>query len=387
MADRDYSKVIYPNKEKWFKEGMQHISYSQVDSYSSCSLKWALKYILKLEEPWSPNLAFGNVFHEMWEWVGDRKNAGTLPLDFKEEIKKVKDEAWAKYYPEDEVKKFKDKKKITQQKEIMEQAISSFLGFVNGFDFEIVKIKDNEGKLIPAMEFGVGVPIENPLTKQYRTDFYIQLWPDMIIRRKDGRVYIIDHKTSAASYSQSKVDTAIQLALYAYGLSELLKQNEIPYENWVAYDVLTKTKEAKIQYIEKQVKQDDIFKMLMNVNMAIEGINKCSFCPSTMDMAHSFCGYTDDCVCGGSATLDYRKIYDIITAGTEEREQILAEMKEQNKAKKEEKKAAENVIRSESTNTDVPKEEPKPEPTGGTDNGNINPSINAPTDSISPLEW
>jgi hypothetical protein len=313
MADRDYSKIIYPNKDKWFNEQMKHISYSQVDAYSSCSLKWALKYIMKMEEPWSVNLAFGNVYHDIWEWIGDKKHKGELTNNFINKIAIVRDNSLKVHFPEEEVKKFKDQEKIEKHLAVARKMIQSISDFVNGFDFEIVKIKDNDGKMIPAMEFGVAIPIENPFTKKYRTDFYIQLWPDMIIRRNDGRILILDHKTSAASYSQSKIDTSIQLALYAYGLNEILKNNGLQFDNWVAYDVLTKTKEAKIQYIEKQVKHDDIFKMLVNVNMAIEGINKNSFCPATLEMAHSFCSYSEQCVCGDSSSIDYKKIYSIIT--------------------------------------------------------------------------
>lgn len=314
MADRDFTKTIFLNKDKWFNEDMKRTSYSQIDAYSSCSLKWALKHILRMEEPWSDKLAFGNVYHDCWEAAINKYiEMGKHVYDAKV-LKTLLLPVWTASFD----KHFKDHnlcdEEYSEIKTMSYNSLPVLIDFLVENKFDVVKIKDNEGKMIPAQEVGVAIPIENPFTKQYRTDYYLLMYMDLIIRNQKGEVIILDHKTASRRYTQAKIDGSLQLALYDYGLSELLKQNGIEYKHKVGYDILLKQKKIAIDYVDKEIKYEDIKKALINVNMALDGISKCSFCPSTLDMAHEFCSFKKECLEQKSEGVDFKKIFDIMNS-------------------------------------------------------------------------
>jgi len=131
---------------------------------------------------------------------------------------------------------------------------------------------------------------------------------DAIVRDKTGRIIILDHKTASRRYTDNKLKTSNQLPLYVYGTKELFKQNGLQYDYWVGYDVLLKQKKIVVEYCEKQITGKDINRMLLNVNMALDGMCKGCYCPSTNEMVHSYCNYFDICF-GDSEEINLEKIY------------------------------------------------------------------------------
>ncbi len=302
-TNKKLDNVIWINKDKWYKESMRNTSHSQIESYSTCSLKWALQKVFKIKEPWSDNLAFGNVYHACVEKYFKLKEAG-----FSGDMAEAITEHWYSVFKEE----FKDSTlapgEFLEAQSMSKSCVAPMLEYFNNSGFEIIKIKDNDGKLIPAIELGIAVPVENPLTKKNRDDYYFLMFIDAIVRDKTGRIIILDHKTASRRYTDNKLKTSNQLPLYVYGTKELFKQNGLQYDYWVGYDVLLKQKKIVVEYCEKQITGKDINRMLLNVNMALDGMCKGCYCPSTNEMVHSYCNYFDICF-GDSEEINLEKIY------------------------------------------------------------------------------
>lgn len=304
-TNKKLDNVIWVNKDKWYKESMRNTSHSQIESYSTCSLKWALQKVFKIKEPWSDNLAFGNVYHACVEKYFKLKEEG--PMSMEDMYKKI-EEHWHESFKEH----FKDSNlapgEYLEAQSMSKASITPMLEYFNNAGFEIIRVKDNEGKLIPAIELGIAVPVENPLTKKNRDDYYFLMFIDAIVRDKTGRIIILDHKTASRRYTDTKLKTSNQLPLYVYGTKELFKQNGLQYDYWVGYDVLLKQKKIAVEYLEKQVNGADITRMLLGVNMALDGMCKGCYCPSTNEMVHSYCNYFDICF-GNNEEINLEKIY------------------------------------------------------------------------------
>ncbi len=315
MAQRDFTKIIMPNKEKWYKDGMEHVSNSKVECYSMCSLKWALKYILKEKEPWSDNLAFGQVHHTICEKIltdayNDKNFYKTVNQEY---IDKVLIPEWHKSFAEE----FKDhnleSKDYEDMKKMSFASVPITLKWLVEQEFELLSVKGNDGTMIQAQEFGVGVPVENPSTKKYLDNYYLQVWPDAVVRDKKGDIIILDHKTAARRYTDDKLKTAMQLPLYAYALKDILKDNGYDYKFKVAYAVLLKQKNIAVEYYEKDIDGEDINTALYKICMAVDGMEKKAISASPIEMVHNFCGFRGKCLRLDDECVNYRKVMEITT--------------------------------------------------------------------------
>ncbi len=319
MAERDYSQIIMPNKEKWYKDGMEHVSNSKVECYSMCSLKWALKYILKEKEPWSDNLAFGQVHHTICEKIltdayNDKNFYKTVNQEY---IDKVLIPEWHKSFAVEFENHNLESKEYEDIKKMSFNSIPVTLKWLVEQEFELISIKGNDGNMIPAQEFGVGVPIENPANKKILDNYYLQVWPDAVVRNKLGEIIILDHKTAARRYTDDKLKTAMQLPLYAYALKDILKSNGYDYKFKVAYAVLLKQKNIAIEYYIKDIDGEDINAALYKICMAVDGMEKKAITATPLEMAHSFCGFKSKCMCLDGDCINYKKIIEITTGNYE----------------------------------------------------------------------
>jgi len=313
MGDRDFTKIIMPKKEEWYKNGMEHVSNSKVECYSMCSLKWALKYILKEKEPWSDNLAFGQVHHTICEKIlldayNDKNFYKTVNQEY---IDKVLIPEWHKAFAKEFENHNLDSKEYEDIKKMSFGSITVALKWLVEQEFELLSIKGNDGNMIPAQEFGVGVPIEDPSTRKYLDSHYLQVWPDAVVRDKNGDIIILDHKTAGRRYTEDKIKTAMQLPLYAYALKDILKDSGYDYKFKVAYAVLLKQKNIVVEYYEKDIDGEDINAALYKICMAVDGIEKKAISATPLEMAHSFCGFKRKCMKEDGECVNYRLIMEI----------------------------------------------------------------------------
>jgi len=292
-TNKKMENVIWINKDQWYKEGMRNTSHSQVENYSSCSLKWALQKVFKVPEGWSEKLAFGNVHHTCIEAFlkHQMKTKSTDRDEYLNLLYPIWHESFANEFKDSTL----DPGEFLEMQSMSKASIPTIVDYFLQAGYEVVNVKDNNGNIIPAIELGIATPIENPITKKAREDYYLLMFIDAIVRDKQGRIMILDHKTSAKRYSDSKLETSNQLPLYVYGTTQLFKDNGLKYDNLVGYDVFLKQKKLAIEPYEKYVEYKDIERMLVNVNMALDGMSKKCYCPSTLDMAHNFCSYYDTC--------------------------------------------------------------------------------------------
>jgi hypothetical protein len=162
--------------------------------------------------------------------------------------------------------------------------------------YDVVKIRNGKGELVPCVEIGVETMIHNPFTNKPRTDFVIQMWLDLVAFDRGGNIIIIDHKTASKSYSDTKVRTAMQLPIYAYGMQRIFKEQGLKYTGLTQFEALMKTKKIELKAFPRIVTPDDINKALVDMNLTIEGMNSAAYYPAVDEMAHNYCGFKDACL-------------------------------------------------------------------------------------------
>jgi hypothetical protein len=164
---------------------------------------------------------------------------------------------------------------------------------------------NEEGAIVPAVEIGFNVEIDMPDYKMTRP---ISGKIDLITQyEKNGDIYVIDHKTSSEDYTTFKIETAVQLTLYAYAFRKMLKEGKFPYvearkEDFAGYNVFKKMEGTKknpesygeISYIRKEIRQADIDHMKTVYAMMSKGVEAQVFMPN-YGRACSWCDYKNTC--------------------------------------------------------------------------------------------
>ena len=289
---------------EWSKGLRKYFSHSQLEMFSQCGLKYNFKYIQDIKKPSSSNaLVFGGAIHKAIEkyhlsilnerltarqimdafedhWTYQLEHA-EIPIKFKngeqDKLFEIGLDIIAKYY--------KDNKNIPPP-----------CMFIN-----------STGELVPAVEIDFMIEIKNPITQISRP---INGKIDLITpidKKKNAEIYVIDHKTSAEDYTQFKINTSVQLSLYAYAFRQLLASGRFPYitkkkEDAVGYNVFKKIESTKaqpdnygeIRYIRKVVTDIDIEHMITMYGMFDTAVTNGVYIPNYSRQC-SWCPYQEDC--------------------------------------------------------------------------------------------
>jgi CRISPR/Cas system-associated exonuclease Cas4 (RecB family) len=211
-----------------------HISFSQLSTYLSCSLKWAFRYHFKIEEESeSVPLLFGSSFHSAAEDIANaRKNNKAMTLN---EARKLFSLYWNIECKAAYKLAFKDNEEFEKLNSLgmdMIECLYSNFG--------------NEDILGVAVPFEISIPgVDKSFIGEY----------DLIIRNDEKRVIIVDWKT-ARSWAKNKEDTDLQATAYAY--SYYLKHGVIPE---VQFHVYKKTKVPAFEIYSAYRNTDDFAKI------------------------------------------------------------------------------------------------------------------------------
>jgi len=258
-----------------------HISYSQIFTYLSCSLKYQMKYVLR-QPPERIGLAlpFGKALHKSLERYylsyaqGQIEELGTLKTLFGEvftsNFENIKDlVVFGKTMPDAD--------------SAISMGNAMLKAFYESIDLTGWKVLD----------------VELPLSAQLYTDsgqiteFKLIGFIDLLLEDPAGQLVVVDHKTAARAKSQADVDSDLQMSTYSY----LLAANRYVFPTAPVrgrFDVLRKLKTPKLEHYYTQRTADDRKRLAKIAGGVLAGIEAGIFLPNRGWMCGD-CEYAETC--------------------------------------------------------------------------------------------
>lgn len=239
-----------------FSAGKVTISPSKIKTYQECQAKYYFEYIYKSLKSPVPADVFGpgNVIHKLADKY----------VSFK-------------YYKKEQTKTEED---YTLEYLMNNQKLDN--SFRPRIETEYKRIKDFIKKFAFNEEVEELLP-EKKINIQYRGLYFFFGYIDLQIKYKDGRILIIDYKSS-----EEKSNHDIQLGIYAYSIA---KQNKIPISK-----ILTGVYYSQFDVFEQQEwskdKLKDVIREVEKVLRDIEKTNEFKKCPNQYC---SNCSHRDTC--------------------------------------------------------------------------------------------
>ncbi len=246
-----------------------HWSFSSVNTFlSMCSLKWSFRYLEKREsERGSISLCFGSAFHRAAEFIAtNRMHNKDYSLKDAQENFSV---SW-----------FAECKKTSNLylKNIEKNEL-------NLKGQQMIKILNNEwveyGVVAVSKAFSLDIPnVSKPLIGEM----------DCIVRDDNGLITVIDWKTAARKWSESKAHKDMQATTFLMAYKRLA--NFIPK---FRFDVITKTKEPSFTQHSTTRNEDDFNRLEFIIQSVEQAIKAGVFLPNETCFCCGTCEYKSAC--------------------------------------------------------------------------------------------
>ncbi len=231
-----------------------HLSYSQINTYLTCPLKYKFHYIDKIEPPFvSSALAFGSCIHEAVGAFYQSRLEGD-PLS-SSQVHDIYRQAWESHSKERPIRFFNGDSEET----LSAKAKGMLEVFHESFD-------------PTAQIIGIEEPFEVDLGKRMPP---LVGWIDAVELSPDGTVSIVDLKTASKPYSDNTVHSNVQLTCYSLGARVLGFNGETRFR----LDVLLKTQNPELIRYETTRNDADRERFLKLVKGVWQGIKKEVFFP------------------------------------------------------------------------------------------------------------
>lgn len=237
-----------------------YLSHSRIRTYLQCPLRYRFRYRERRPPAFvSAALILGGAVHEAVAWYCARLHheTETSPEDFTEYFR----EEWRARVAEEDVAWFgKDPDEL--------EDLGATLCAVFAADYE------------PAATLALEEPFRVPLVAPHGNR---EPWPlvgvfDRIERDEDGRLTVVEVKTAGRRWSEGRVDSDLQLSLYAYAASRNgLAENA---DVLVSAEVLTKTKNPELVRYYTVRDSPEHQRTIEHVHQVAESIRKEAFYPN-----------------------------------------------------------------------------------------------------------
>jgi putative RecB family exonuclease len=266
LAEQNTAAPWRKEKEMKTAQNHDHLSYSQINTYLNCSLRYKFQYVDKIPPAFTAaSLAFGTAIHEA---------AATF------------------YQTRLEGEELRPDQMLDVYRDAWRQAAK--IKFFNGDNEEKLEKKAEELLTVfhnahdPSSELlGVEEFFELPLGGLPPFHGYI----DLIEQDSEGKVTIADLKTASKKLSDSNVHSNLQLTAYALG-GEALGFD--PDSLTMRLDVLTKAKNPEMVRYETTRNEDDRYRFIRLVYSVWNGIEREVFFPKE-DWHCSQCAWAKQC--------------------------------------------------------------------------------------------
>ncbi len=253
---------------------IDHISYTQINTYLSCPLKYSFQYIEKIPWPFKPEgLVFGSAIHQALEhFYTGRKEGRDVP---ESEMLALYDAAWEKEEADNTIK-FKNGNNRDSLLDTAKAMIETFIKTVNPGEVLAIEQPFSVDIIHPETNEKLGVPIEGRI--------------DLIEQTKEG-IAVIDHKTAARKYTDDRVANDLQLTAYSYVMS---RQGHNPEDITLRFDVLMKNGNCSFQSYSTFRTPNDHVRLFKTARSVIRGIESGAFYPQKSWMCNG-CVFAKEC--------------------------------------------------------------------------------------------
>jgi len=248
---------------------MTHLSNSQINLYTQCSLKYKFQYVDGFPKPFKPSgLAFGSAVHSTLSWLNkERMNGNSITL---ERLYRIFDADWYSLKADSEIR-YKDGEE--------EMKLTVLAKELLGLHFE------EPYKAVKGTEIPFVVPIVNSQTGQ-RLPIDLEGIIDLI--EEDDT--ITEFKTSAQMMDPKEVESHIQLTIYSYAFEMLAHK---PPKLLRIIDFV-KTKKPKMIVLRTKRSKVDYEKFFFLASQVFRGVRSQVFFPRSGFWCKD-CEYGDQC--------------------------------------------------------------------------------------------
>jgi len=266
LLAQSHSQTARTEEEMKQAQDHDHLSYSQVNTYLTCSLRYRFQYVEKIPPAFTAaSLAFGSAIHEAAAaFYQTRLEGDELRPD---QMLDVYLDSWrraeqVKYFNGDNEESLQEK--ATQLLQVFHDAV-------------------NPGTRI----LGVEEFFELPLGGLPPFQGYI----DLIEQSSDGTATIVDLKTASKKPSSANVQANMQLTAYALGAEAL---GFDPDQLHLRLDVLLKTKTPEMVRLETRRTEEERHRFIRLLYGVWNGIEREVFFPR-QDWTCAQCAWAGEC--------------------------------------------------------------------------------------------
>jgi len=258
-------QLVKPREEK---EVQLHFSYSQLNTYIICPMKYAHQYVYGTPYETRPSaLISGKAIHKAAEtyYVNLKENGEIIPI---EQMIAVFESVM-----DTEVKK--TEVEITYKAgENLESLRDQGIAFIKLFHAEI-----NPQKIV-AVEFPFNVKVPDIINGNGDLPIKLVGYFDLIESDSENNYMVGELKTSAQRFSSLKLEYDLQATVYSYAMSKLRLSTS---ENscLVRYDVLVKIKKPAFEHYYVTRTEADPTRLVHSINNVLKAIENRIFYRNT----------------------------------------------------------------------------------------------------------
>ncbi len=218
-------------------------------------------------------LPFGSAVHRTLEMTALSLKEGS-PLK-RDDCQELFAEIWQRQLKEENDIRFRDGQD-TESCLLQGQAIIGVFHANTDPEEEVLRV--SEAMAVPLID-SAGQVLADPLIGEL----------DMLVRGRDGRLVIVDWKTSARKWPKGKADDEIQPTALLYAFKQ--QHGELPR---FRYDIAVKTKTPGFQRESTERRLDDFDRMIWTIQGIERAIKADAFLPQPSFMCAS-CQYAGAC--------------------------------------------------------------------------------------------